>query len=78
MLPTGKQEFLNKVTAQAYTSKYNYYTRDYEPERWKTFITDVNGYFEVPAADDYHYFWIDFSYGNDRFVNEQGFLPEEL
>ena len=64
---------LNKVTAQAYTSKYNYFTRDYEPERWKTFTTDENGYFEVPAADDYHYFWLDFSYGNDRFVNDDNF-----
>ncbi|MGD0711334.1 MAG: alpha-2-macroglobulin family protein [Bacteroidales bacterium] len=64
---------LNKVIAQAYTSKYNYYTRDYEQERWKTFTTDVNGYFEVPEADDYHYFWFDFSYRSDRFVNEESF-----
>jgi uncharacterized protein YfaS (alpha-2-macroglobulin family) len=64
---------LNNVTAQSYTSKYNYITRDYSPEKWAKYTTDENGYFEVPEADDYHYFWIDFSNGNDRFVNDNNF-----
>jgi uncharacterized protein YfaS (alpha-2-macroglobulin family) len=64
---------LSNVTAIAYTSKYNYFTRDYEQERFKTLTSDANGYFEVPAADDYRYFWLDFNYGKDRFVNDGNF-----
>lgn len=65
---TGKP--MKSVVAQCYVNKYNYITREYEYIKWKRFTTDENGYFEIPAADDYTYFYIDFSYGSDRFVSD--------
>jgi len=64
---------LKNVSAQAYTSSYNYITREYGQTKWEKFKSDENGYFEVPVATDYHYFRIDFSYGNDRFIAKNNF-----
>ncbi|MFA4852600.1 MAG: alpha-2-macroglobulin family protein, partial [Bacteroidales bacterium] len=64
---------LKNASAQAYTSSYNYITREYEKIKWVKFTSDENGYFGIPAATDYRYFWIDFSYGNDRFVTKNTF-----
>ena len=66
-------EPLANVNAQAYTSGYNNLTRSYEPTKWKKFITDENGHFEIPVAIEYRYFWIDFTNGNDRFVTDNSF-----
>lgn len=60
---------MKSVVAQCYVNKYNYITREYEYTKWKRFTTDENGYFEIPPANDYTYFYIDFSRGDDRFVS---------
>ncbi|HNW97173.1 MAG TPA: alpha-2-macroglobulin family protein [Bacteroidales bacterium] len=68
---TGKP--MKSVTAQCYTSKYNYVLREYENVKWKKFTTDENGFFEIPPADDYMYFYVDFSNGSDRFVSSNSY-----
>jgi hypothetical protein len=64
---------LKNASAQAYTSSYSYTTSEYEQTKWEKFTSDENGYFEVPVTDDYRYFWLDLSYGNDRFVSKNNF-----
>ncbi len=66
-------EPIKNVSAQSYTSKYNNSTRGYETVKWEKFTSDENGYFEVAEANDYQYFWIDFTNGNDRFVTKNSF-----
>jgi len=64
---------LKNITAQAFTNQYNYITRTYEPTKWKRFTTDEDGYFEIPEASEYRYFWVDFSNGTDRYVTDNSF-----
>ena len=64
---------LKYVSAQAYKSDYNYFTRVYEPTKWKKFMTNADGYFEVPEATDYNYFSVEFNYGNDQLITENDF-----
>lgn len=64
---TGKP--MKSVVAQCYQNKYNYITREYEYTKWKRFTTDEDGYFYMPPVDDYQYFYIDFTKGEDRFVS---------
>jgi uncharacterized protein YfaS (alpha-2-macroglobulin family) len=68
---TGKP--LVGVDAQAYQNKYNYITRAYEANKWKSFTTDADGFFEMPKADEYRYFYFDFKYGSDRYVTDHEF-----
>ena len=64
---------LKNVSAQAIKSSYNAFTREYEPSKWKKFMTDENGYFEVPIAIDYNYFSMEFDLGNDQLITENDF-----
>jgi 5-hydroxyisourate hydrolase-like protein (transthyretin family) len=64
---------LKNVAAQAYKSEYSILTRQYEPKKWKKFMTNEDGYFEVPEATEYTYFSMEFTLGNDQLVTESNF-----
>ena len=48
MLDREKGTPLGGVTINAYTRDYNYQQRTYESNFWKSFISDKNGFFEIP------------------------------
>ncbi|HEX8515291.1 MAG TPA: alpha-2-macroglobulin family protein [Bacteroidia bacterium] len=58
-------EPLKGVTAQLYYEKYNYTSRKYEYIRSEKYTTDEKGYFNVPPANDYRNFNVEFTYRYD-------------
>jgi len=73
MLNRETGEPLKNITAQSYTSKYDNSSREYLSVKWQKFTSDNNGYFEVSTTNNYEYFWMDFTNGNDRFVPKSSF-----
>ncbi len=61
---------MKNVSAQLYFEKYNYSSREYEYAKGQKFITDDNGYFNVPAPNDYRYFEMEFIDGTDKLFTD--------
>jgi hypothetical protein len=64
---------LKGLIAQMWFQKYNYSSRKYEYVKSSKFTADANGYFRVPAGDDYRNFYLEFMNGDDRFSTENSF-----
>ncbi|HSH66114.1 MAG TPA: MG2 domain-containing protein [Bacteroidia bacterium] len=66
---------LKNVTAQLFYEHYNYKTQKREFNSSEKYITDANGYFNIPPADEYRNIRIDFSYdGATSSKNNSDFL----
>ncbi|MFH0895798.1 MAG: MG2 domain-containing protein, partial [Bacteroidota bacterium] len=57
------------VGADLWYEKYNYTTRQYDHVREGKYTSDEKGLIHIPPANDYRYFYIDFTKGDDRFVD---------
>jgi hypothetical protein len=76
---------MKNVQVKAYSRDYNYTTRKYEYNKYKTFVSNENGYFEIPPNNspryEYKYFHADFQLDNDQFSSNSYFyqypLPEQ-
>jgi uncharacterized protein YfaS (alpha-2-macroglobulin family) len=67
---------MKDVIVKAYTQEYDYVARKNISKLWKTYTSNNEGYFEIPAIiekSDYKYFYLDFSYKNDRYVTDNFF-----
>ena len=64
------------VKAKLYYQNYDYRTREYQNTEGDSFITDENGYIEIPSLtgdSKPNSFFIEFSDGNDKLVSEDRF-----
>jgi len=85
--PDGSMEFfvldrtnglpMKDVKVETYSREYSYTTRKYEYNKYKTFLTDASGHFEIPpyksANYEYKYFFADFVLGNDMYSTNSNF-----
>jgi uncharacterized protein YfaS (alpha-2-macroglobulin family) len=60
------------ASVQIYREKYNYTIREYEYTRGPSLVTDADGLFTVPNAQDYNYnyCYADITAGNDRIQTD--------
>lgn len=68
---TGMPE--SGVTAQLWKEEYSYIKQQYDYHKSTSFTTDADGFFTVPAPNDYRYFFIELTKGNDRLVTDESF-----
>lgn len=67
-------EPLQGVKAQIYEKEYNYTLRKYQVKKAESYTTDENGFFQVKRGNrDYRYFYIDFTYSDDRLNSDQSY-----
>ncbi|HOJ64492.1 MAG TPA: alpha-2-macroglobulin family protein [Spirochaetota bacterium] len=65
-------EPLPEVKVNIYESKYNDMLRKYEMIKTESYITDKNGYIEIPNKDNkYRYIYYEFIYKDDKFFNDK-------
>jgi hypothetical protein len=55
-------EPLVNAEAQLYYQKYNYSTRKYEYVKSEKYVSDTDGYFNVPSTNEYRNFSVEFTY----------------
>jgi len=60
---------MKNVNVSVYRLKYNYATYNYQREKLKSVLTDVNGMIKDPHKGNENFF-LDIKNGNDRFVTE--------
>ncbi|MDQ3047962.1 MAG: MG2 domain-containing protein [Bacteroidota bacterium] len=60
---------LKGVSAQLYYEKYNYTSRKYEYVRSEKYTSNEDGFFNVPASEEYRNFTVDFQYKTDGVVD---------
>lgn len=69
-------EPLTNVNAQMYFERYNYTTSSYEFIKGQNFITNSEGYFQVPTYNSKDYsrnFYMDFNFGADQLRTDKSF-----
>lgn len=66
---------IHNATIQTYTEEYNNSKRTYETKKWKTFLTNAEGFVEIPAdkRDDYRSFMIEITHQGDFIASNRDF-----
>ncbi len=67
---------LKNINVKAYTRDYDYKTRNYITKPWISFVTNEEGYFEMPALpekSEYKYFYLEFISNSDKYITDNYF-----
>ena len=67
---------IKDIHVKSSTQDYDYKTRTYISKPWASFITNDEGYFEIPALpekSDYKYFYLEFDSNDDHYISDNYF-----